>query len=170
MPNIENTKEFIKIVYQIEDVPEVAIENIYKALNELTSREERMIRLKFGLDDGIKRTYNAIGNEFGITGSRIQQIILKGIKKLRHPKRRDIVFDVIPKELNGKYYNGTQLKDVGLSIRTYNCLSRAGINTTTDLCNCSFNDLIHIKNLGRKSYKEILEFMKNHTEVFKEKE
>ena len=53
----------------------------------LTDREERVIRLRYGLDDGRPRTLEEVGREFGVTRERIRQIEAKAIRKLRHPSR-----------------------------------------------------------------------------------
>ncbi|MBE6759537.1 MAG: RNA polymerase sigma factor RpoD [Ruminococcaceae bacterium] len=58
-----------------------------EVLNTLTPRESRVIRLRFGLDDGRSRTLEEVGAEFGVTRERIRQIEAKAIRKLRHPNR-----------------------------------------------------------------------------------
>ena len=67
-------------------------------LKELTDREERVIRLRYGLDDGRNHTLEEVGKEFGVTRERIRQIEAKAIKKLRHPTRskqlRDYLDDI----------------------------------------------------------------------------
>jgi len=66
-------------------------ELLKKELNEvletLTDREERVLRLRFGLDDGRTRTLEEVGKEFGVTRERIRQIEAKALRKLRHPSR-----------------------------------------------------------------------------------
>ena len=56
-------------------------------LKTLTDREENVIRMRFGLDDGIPRTLEEVGKEFNITRERIRQIEAKALRKLRHPTR-----------------------------------------------------------------------------------
>jgi RNA polymerase primary sigma factor len=56
-------------------------------LSTLTDREQRVVRLRFGLDDGRSRTLEEVGNEFGVTRERIRQIEAKTLRKLRHPRR-----------------------------------------------------------------------------------
>ena len=62
-----------------------------KELNEvldgLTDREEKVLRMRFGLLDGRQRTLEEVGREFGVTRERIRQIEAKAIRKLRHPSR-----------------------------------------------------------------------------------
>ena len=67
---------FILLREQLEDV-----------LDTLTSREEKVLRLRFGLDDGRTRTLEEVGQEFGVTRERIRQIEAKALRKLRHPSR-----------------------------------------------------------------------------------
>ena len=56
-------------------------------LKSLTPREERVITLRFGLDDGRPRTLEELGKEFNVTRERIRQIEAKALRKLRHPSR-----------------------------------------------------------------------------------
>ncbi|KRN33609.1 RNA polymerase sigma factor RpoD [Weissella halotolerans] len=56
-------------------------------LDTLTPREEQVLRLRFGLDDGRTRTLEEVGKEFGVTRERIRQIEAKALRKLRHPSR-----------------------------------------------------------------------------------
>jgi RNA polymerase primary sigma factor len=58
-----------------------------QVLNELTPREERVIKMRFGLEDGTERTLEEVGREFGVTRERIRQIEAKALRKLRHPSR-----------------------------------------------------------------------------------
>ncbi len=62
-------------------------EQISEVLKTLTDREENVIRMRFGLDDGIPRTLEEVGKEFNITRERIRQIEAKALRKLRHPTR-----------------------------------------------------------------------------------
>ena len=53
----------------------------------LTPREERIIKMRFGLEDGTERTLEEVGHAFGVTRERIRQIEAKALRKLRHPSR-----------------------------------------------------------------------------------
>jgi RNA polymerase primary sigma factor len=70
-------------------------EALNKALSELSSREEQVIRLRYGLDDGKARTLEEVGKEFHVTRERIRQIEAKAIRKLRHPNRRRLLEDFL---------------------------------------------------------------------------
>ena len=56
-------------------------------LQSLTPREEKVLRLRFGLEDGRPRTLEEVGKEFNVTRERIRQIEAKALRKLRHPSR-----------------------------------------------------------------------------------
>lgn len=62
-------------------------EQLVDVLSSLTSREEKVLRLRFGLDDGRARTLEEVGKEFQVTRERIRQIEAKALRKLRHPSR-----------------------------------------------------------------------------------
>lgn len=62
-------------------------EQLEDVLDTLTPREEKVLRLRFGLDDGRSRTLEEVGHEFGVTRERIRQIEAKALRKLRHPSR-----------------------------------------------------------------------------------
>ena len=62
-------------------------EQLNEVLHTLTPREEHVIKLRFGLDDGRTRTLEEVGKEFNITRERIRQIEAKALRKLRHPSR-----------------------------------------------------------------------------------
>ena len=62
-------------------------EQLSEVLSTLTSREEKVLRLRFGLEDGRSRTLEEVGKEFNVTRERIRQIEAKALRKLRHPSR-----------------------------------------------------------------------------------
>ncbi|MEW6081669.1 MAG: RNA polymerase sigma factor RpoD [Bacillota bacterium] len=62
-------------------------EQLEEVLDSLTLREQRVLRLRFGLDDGRARTLEEVGQVFGVTRERIRQIEAKALRKLRHPSR-----------------------------------------------------------------------------------
>lgn len=62
-------------------------EQLVEVLDTLTPREEKVLRLRFGLEDGRSRTLEEVGKEFNVTRERIRQIEAKALRKLRHPSR-----------------------------------------------------------------------------------
>ncbi len=62
-------------------------EQLLEVLSTLTEREQKVLRLRFGLDDGRARTLEEVGKEFNVTRERIRQIEAKALRKLRHPSR-----------------------------------------------------------------------------------
>ena len=78
-----------------DDVPEPAEaasftllrEQLVDVLSTLTPREEKVLKLRFGVEDGRTRTLEEVGREFNVTRERIRQIEAKALRKLRHPSR-----------------------------------------------------------------------------------
>ena len=66
---------------------ELLKDELYAVMKDLTEREERVLKLRYGLDDGRPRTLEEVGKEFGVTRERIRQIEGKALRKLRHPTR-----------------------------------------------------------------------------------
>lgn len=62
-------------------------EQIEEVLNTLNDREQKVLKLRFGLEDGRARTLEEVGKEFDVTRERIRQIEAKALRKLRHPSR-----------------------------------------------------------------------------------
>ncbi len=73
-------------------------EELDAVLETLTEREERVLRLRFGLLDGRQRTLEEVGKEFGVTRERIRQIEAKALRKLKHPSRSRKLKDFIIKK------------------------------------------------------------------------
>ena len=70
-------------------------EQLGEVLASLTDREEKVLRLRFGLEDGRARTLEEVGKEFKVTRERIRQIEAKALRKLRHPSRSKKVKDFL---------------------------------------------------------------------------
>jgi len=70
-------------------------EQLLEVLSTLTPREEKVLRLRFGIEDGRSRTLEEVGKEFAVTRERIRQIEAKALRKLRHPSRSKKLKDFI---------------------------------------------------------------------------
>ncbi len=81
----ENKNIIAPEVETMYDLTKAKIDKILKSLGE---REEKVIRLRYGLDDGHPRTLEEVGREFNVTRERIRQIEVKALKKLKHPSRK----------------------------------------------------------------------------------
>ena len=88
MSKKENLQALIKGIYHVSEVSEEQEVAFLELLKDLTDREEKVVRLRYGLDDDIKRTYKEIGEMFDLSTSRIHQITHKAVLKLHHPARR----------------------------------------------------------------------------------
>ncbi len=77
-----------KITSPIENAVQLILrEQLMSAIDSLTPREQKVIRLRYGLDDSHPRTLEEVGKEFSVTRERIRQIEAKALRKLRHPNR-----------------------------------------------------------------------------------
>ena len=70
-------------------------EQLMNVLSTLTPREEKVLKLRFGLEDGRQRTLEEVGKEFNVTRERIRQIEAKALRKLKHPSRSKKLKDAL---------------------------------------------------------------------------
>ena len=80
-------------------------DELYEIMKDLTDREERVLVLRYGLEDNRPRTLEEVGREFGVTRERIRQIEAKAIRKLRHPTRAKRLGDYKDAGYNGNNYD-----------------------------------------------------------------
>ena len=76
-----------------------------QVLNTLTPREERIIKMRFGLEDGLEHTLGEVGRAFAVTSERIRQIEAKALRKLRYPSRSGklrLLLDEVPSNAAGE--------------------------------------------------------------------
>lgn len=177
------------LIYDYRYVVKNFNENWDYIKNTLSEREVKCIELRF--KEGLN--LEEIGKELGITKERVRQIISRGIRRLSHSSRLNILIkgyknieeckslreeirnelinlrnkynellnvkskedinDDLKKELNSP--ECILIEDLDFSVRTYNCLKRANINTVDKIIKLSEYELDHIRNLGRKSAREI---------------
>ena len=137
-------------------------------LRTLTERERRV--LDFRYKDGL--TFEEIGKRFCVTRERIRQIHAKSLRKLRHPGRLNYLKYGVSGVIRRKSESAREaalaslpkpdikpgditLEELGLSVRSYNCLKRAGKHTLREVSEMTFDELCHVRNLGKKSIDEI---------------
>lgn len=204
---------FNNIFYYEHEFLMFSSDGVEKALEILESREMEIIKLSFGLIDGVPKRTEDIGGHFGITKERVMQIKEKALRKLRkYPSKtslfkpiairelkeneyvsdeerklltdleNDILssnlifkhdsiddvdfdkdkFDVIRNILNKinikeeEKIENLDISEMNLSVRSYMCLYRAGIKNIADLSALTEEDLMKVRNLGRKNLEEII--------------
>ena len=143
-------------------------------LYTLTERERRV--LDFRYKDGL--TFEEIGKRFCVTRERIRQIHVKALRKLCNPERliylkygvsgvirwksesaRDAALASLPKPDKPE---DIPLEELGLSVRSYNCLKRTGMNTLREVSEMTFDELCYVRNIGKKSVDEICAVLTNY--------
>ena len=89
MFSFEDYREIIRLAPAPAEVASLSLlkEQLDEVLGTLTEREEKVLRLRFGLEDGRPRTLEEVGQRFEVTRERIRQIEAKALRKLRHPSR-----------------------------------------------------------------------------------
>lgn len=225
-PLAENYTKLVKATfgdrfYKEHEFMMFSSDGMREALEALTPREMKLMKLRFGLDDGKYRSLEDLCQEFGVTRERVRQIEAKALRKLRNPSRsrkfkpftfeelkenkyvsdeeiellsdlendilksnlifkHDLIddldlgkdrFDVIrdiqeeiktrtEKEKEQKVQNMAKndiaIEEFDFSIRTFNCLKRFGINTINQLASLSEEDIMEIRNLGRHGAEEVI--------------
>lgn len=149
--------------------------SIAEAMQKLTDREQEILRERYFYS----KTLEEVAEVHNVTRERIRQIEAKAIRKLRYPETKKMLsmglaqyereklkaqnaeteakvmqsLNRKPAELSDKLL--TPITEMDLSVRSYNCLTRAGKKTLADIATLSDDDLFHIRNMGRKSVNEI---------------
>ena len=143
-------------------------------LHTLTERERRV--LDFRYKDGL--TFEKIGKRECVTRERIRQIHAKSLRKLRRPDRlnylkhgvagviarqtenaREAALASLPKQDKPE---DIPLEELDLSVRSYNCLKRAGMDTLRNVSEMTYDELCHVRNLGKRSIDEICAALTKH--------
>lgn len=132
----------------------------------LTPLEASTLVLRYGLDDGMYKSRDAISKLLDYTRERIHQLEAKALRKMRHPSRvttyciskRNSQLEAEQKrnETRALLSQEANVKELNLSVRSYNCLIRAGITTVEQLLNTSDEELFTVRNLGKKGYEELI--------------
>lgn len=166
---------------------DIMISNLDYALsNRLTPREEYVLKLYYSSDS---MSLELVAKDLGVTTERVRQILVKALRRLRHSSFKIFSYydfkeyDSLYKEELAKRIqeiefiknasediilsltkyptSSIKIEELELSLRSYNCLKRANINTIEELISKTQEDLLKIRNLGRKSTKEIIEKLKS---------
>ena len=161
-----------------DELYRVYVPALLDAVNELTDRERDILEMRYKHGMILEQC----GKRFGVTKERVRQIEAKAIRKLRHPRyAKTYIMDTYGKavklqfeveRLKSENEDLRHLLDVRkgieeekpvvsidemeLSVRAYNCLKRAGIDTLDDIRGLTIERLVNIRNLGRKSAKEVI--------------
>jgi DNA-directed RNA polymerase alpha subunit len=145
-----------------------AAQRIDNILRTLTPREERVIKQRFGLEDGRVRTLEEVAQDFVITKERIRQNQEKALRKLRHPIRSKFLFlfaqpmdvisdEIVEKEMwrNEPIHFDRRIDRCGLSSAVSFILARAGIETVGQLCSKSEFELSKLSGITGSNLFEI---------------
>ena len=139
---------------------ETYVLGLFQAIAELSEREQQVIILRYKHDF----TLDDVASPFHVTRERIRQIEHKALRKLR-ARRNYWVIECIKKEVaaqarrqigNHNDFDNLPISNLGLSVRAYNCLRRSGIDTLGKLSEMTYDDLMKVRNIGRKSVEEII--------------
>jgi DNA-directed RNA polymerase alpha subunit len=134
-------------------------------LETLTPREENVLKMRFGLDDGERKSLAQVAERYAVSKERIRQIEAKALRKLRHPSRLEKIIPVRTVRQEIVYIcekcqaesleDQTSLENLPLSVRACNCLKNSGIETIAQLLAKSERDLLRMRNFGIVSLNEI---------------
>jgi len=161
--NKTNVLELVSIVYPELSFNDATLVCFLSVINaDLTEREIRVLALRYGLDGSGMKTLAEVAREFGLSGEKVRQIEAKTIRILRHPVRGKYIFGIVDEPKECSLTLSSDLKETNLSVRTLNSLKRIGITSVSDLMNVKLADLLEARNLGKKSFKEIVDFIKEN--------
>lgn len=156
-------RELATEIFRESNITEDSIKNIDIVINSLPEKEEKIIRLRYGFDNGKKMTLAEIGKEVDEPIESVRFFLSRAIRKLRrHHKGELILLRERNKDKEVVVTPKSNLEDAYLSISSYLCLKRAGINTLEDLLNMRIVDLLRVKRIKKESIKEIMDFIANN--------
>ena len=165
-----------RLILNDAESQEVYIKGVAEVLEKLSEREQMIVWSRYSQN----KTLEEVAKELNVTRERIRQIEAKALRKLGHPRNRSCVMAISVKQhqdeireyaeemkKNGalpKVIAEIPIEELELSVRAYNCLKRAGINTIVQLQELSEEKLLSVRNLGRKATAEIQSKLKEYTE------
>ncbi len=167
------------------EAPVDFVGTLYYVLSGLSTREAETFILYYSTE----MDYSDIGERYGVTRERIRQIVAKTTRKLQHFSRRTLLevgirenmASIEVKSYTRGYEDGykdgkekakaeavgadaylqTPIEELDLSVRTFNCLVRAGVRTVGDVVDMGKEKVMMIRNLGRRSYDELVNKLVN---------
>ena len=158
-------------------------ELLLATLDTLNERESKVLKLRFGLDNGLPMTLEEVGKFFGVTRERIRQMEGKAIRKLRHPSRKRVLLgeswqmaiqdaqetgvkllternDIKKKEIQlDKHFIIEPVESMGLPTRVANALIKGGYLDTYQLVAVKDEDLLKCRGIGNKGLKMVRSLM-----------
>lgn len=169
-----------------QELYSVYIPALIESMSDLSDRESEILTMRYKHHMTLEQVANAVG----VTRERVRQVEARAIRKLRHPRHwkhwqldtmeryiaaeekasalelenmrlRSLVPEPEPDKEKPNVYLVT-IEDLELSVRSYNCLKRAGYETLGDLVGKTTADLAKCRNLGRKSMEEVIAKAKEH--------
>lgn len=149
--------------YNFDEPIRISPETVNQAMTDVLTESQRRIMEMYYRD---RMSLDEIASIFSVTRERVRQIILKAGRRLVHPEAMNKIRVVSLEEYNAllrKYEIAIgqidtmdlPIEELGLSVRSYNCLKRRGIYTIGEVFNLTDDDYRRIRNLGEKSIKEI---------------
>jgi len=153
---------------------DILLANVDKAISTLMPKEQEIVFMRYGLNGNGPMSRTDMATHYNVTRERIRQQEVKILRKLRHPirahyiiskerARHQEVLKLAEKRKNAikQLKQDTAIEYVDMSVRTYNCLKRAGIDTMGQLVELSYDDLIRIKNMGKHHIEEVFQIKAN---------
>lgn len=143
--------------YSIPEAEYVSSDRLENIEENVLSERDRVILKALYADN---MTLRDIGKILGITGERVRQIKLRALRKIGHR----ITIEKYQRELesNAFYISKNELDELDLSVRAWNCMLRSNVKTLDELLAMTPDQIIRIRNLGRKTYQEIIDKVHEH--------
>lgn len=143
--------------YSIPEGEYVSSDRLENIVEDVLVERDRTILKALYADN---MTLLEVGKILGITSERVRQIKLRALRKIGHR----ITVEKYRRELEDKRYLITNggLDELDLSVRAWNCLLRSNVNTLDELLAMTPDQIIRIRNLGRKTYQEIIDKVHEH--------
>ena len=150
----------------------------YEAMEPTLTKEDAYILDRiFGIHNA-QMSYDELAKVLNMASDDVREISARAIRKLKHPSRSRIGYAILLGEEPKPYVKKEKvivipndlsqllIEDIPFSVRTYNVLKRGNINNLEDLVNTSMEELVQIKNIGKRTIIEIEEFLSKYSLKF----